>query len=280
MDAEFDLKHLRHFVLLAEELNFTRAAERANLSQTAFSRSVQALEAGLGVRVFDRGTRSVHLTSAGQTLVARARQMLAQAADLAREVEGLAQATGGMLAFGASLMAIDGALEGVLPKLRAQSPLLRLDIAVGNWRILKTPLEQEKIEFFVGYPGALAQDPDYTTFALAPETASIYCRAGHPLASGATAPLARQLRDYPWANVAMAENLSARRRVLLGMPPDAPLPLAFTCDSQTLLREAVLGSDMLLLTWDSWVRADVRKRALVDLGSRLRPKLPRDVRLI
>jgi DNA-binding transcriptional LysR family regulator len=155
MDAAFDLKHLRHAVMLADELNFTRASERANLSQTAFSRSIQALEANLGVRIFDRGTRSVRLTSAGQPIVARARQLLGQAAELAREVEGLAEATRGTLAFGASLMAIDGALKGLLPVLRAKSPFLRLDIAVGNWRLLQQQLEQERIEFFVGYPGAM-----------------------------------------------------------------------------------------------------------------------------
>lgn len=50
MRASINLKHLRHLELLAEELNFSRAAERANLSQTAFSRSIQALETEFGLR--------------------------------------------------------------------------------------------------------------------------------------------------------------------------------------------------------------------------------------
>ncbi len=280
MDAAFDLKHLRHVVMLAEELHFTRAAERANLSQTAFSRSIQSLESSLGVRIFDRGTRSVRLTSAGHAVVGKARQLLAQAAELAREVEGLAEATRGTLAFGAGLMAIDGVLKGLLPALRAQSPLLRLDIAVGNWRLLQQHLEQERIEFFVGYPGALARDPDYATIALAQETSSVYCRPGHPLVTGATPPAPPQLRDYPWANVATAISLGERRRTFLGVPPDAPLPFVLNCDSQALLRETVLASDMILFTWDSWLRDDVRRGSIIDLGSRLRPRLPRNLRLL
>jgi DNA-binding transcriptional LysR family regulator len=172
----------------------------------AFSRSIQSLEDGLGVRIFDRGTRSVRLTSSGLTLLKRARSMLAQAAELAREVEGLAQATRGTLAFGAGLMAIDGALAGLLPRLRTQSPQLRIDVAVGNWRQLQRQLEEERIEFFVGYPGALAADPEYTTVALPQEPTSIYCRPDHPLVTGPAAPSPHQLRDYAWANVATADN--------------------------------------------------------------------------
>ncbi|MGH8440901.1 MAG: helix-turn-helix domain-containing protein [Pseudomonas sp.] len=72
MTESIDLKRIRHTVLLSEELHFSRAAERANLSQTAFSRSIQSLEADLGVRLFDRDTRSVMLTAAGREVSARA----------------------------------------------------------------------------------------------------------------------------------------------------------------------------------------------------------------
>ena len=60
-----DLKRLKHITVLAEERNFSRAAERVNLSQPAFSRSVQAAEAELGLRLFDRGGAQVTCTTAG-----------------------------------------------------------------------------------------------------------------------------------------------------------------------------------------------------------------------
>lgn len=57
VNTSIELRQLGHLVMLADELSFTRAAIRANLSQTAFSRSIGSLEKRLGVRLFDRGTR-------------------------------------------------------------------------------------------------------------------------------------------------------------------------------------------------------------------------------
>lgn len=276
MNAEIELKRLRHFVLLAEELNFTRAAERANLSQTAFSRSIQALEAGFGLRVFDRGTRSVRITATGRQLVARARELLAHAKDIAHEIDCIAQADGGELSFGASLMAIDGVLRGVLPALKQQSPGLKLNVEVSQWQLLQQHLEQERIELFVGYPGPLAQNPDFAVMPLAPQPASIFCRAGHPLAESGRHPSPKQVPGFPWAMVQLPDALGLQLHALFGLTGSAPSPLALSCDNQALLREAMLTSNTLLFTWSSWLLADVQAGAVVDLGTRLRPALPRE----
>lgn len=275
MDTSIDLKRLQHLVLLAEELNFSRAAERACLSQTAFSRSIQALEAEFGIRLFDRGTRSVQATAAGLHLIARARELLARARDLAREVDCLAQGEGGELNFGASLLAVDGVLRGVLPLLKLQSPGLRLNVEVSQWQILLQHLEQEGIEFFVAYPDQLARDPRFAVTALPPQPASIYCRAGHPLVMADKRPKPQQLPGYPWAAVKLADAIAERLRALFSMAPGSALPLALSCDNLALLRETTLASDTLLFTWSAWLEADLRDGTLVDLGERLRPALPR-----
>jgi DNA-binding transcriptional LysR family regulator len=69
-----DLRHLEHILLLADELNFSRAAERAHLTQSAFSRSVQAAEAAAGVKFFDRTRRSVKPTAVGLRIIERGRE--------------------------------------------------------------------------------------------------------------------------------------------------------------------------------------------------------------
>jgi DNA-binding transcriptional LysR family regulator len=77
MAGELDLRLLRHFVAVAEELHFTRAAARLYLAQQALSRDIARLERQLGVRLFTRTTRRVALTAEGERLLVRARELLA-----------------------------------------------------------------------------------------------------------------------------------------------------------------------------------------------------------
>jgi DNA-binding transcriptional LysR family regulator len=77
MAGELDLRLLRHFVAVAEELHFTRAAARLYLAQQALSRDIARLERQLGVPLFTRTTRRVALTAEGERLLVRARELLA-----------------------------------------------------------------------------------------------------------------------------------------------------------------------------------------------------------
>ena len=95
-----ELRQLQHFVAVAEEMHFTRAARRVNIVQSALSTSIRALEEELATKLFMRNTRQVQLTTAGRVFLDKARlalEAVREARDAVAAVQGL---TRGRLAIG------------------------------------------------------------------------------------------------------------------------------------------------------------------------------------
>lgn len=86
----FELRHLRYFAVLAEELHFGRAAARLHISQPPLSLNIKQLEAALGVQLLERSSRSVKLTPAGESFRRSARQLLAEAEQAALKARDVA----------------------------------------------------------------------------------------------------------------------------------------------------------------------------------------------
>jgi DNA-binding transcriptional LysR family regulator len=96
-----EIHQLRYFVAVAEEGNFSHAAEREHVSQPSLSQQIQKLEAELGQQLFDRLPRAVVLTEAGRCLLEYARQVLTTIADARRCVAGVEDEVAGRLSVGA-----------------------------------------------------------------------------------------------------------------------------------------------------------------------------------
>jgi DNA-binding transcriptional LysR family regulator len=108
-----ELRHLRYFVAVAEELHFRRAAERLHMSQPPLSQQIRRLEEDVGATLLVRNQRRVELTAAGQAYLARARDILAAVEDAAREARRVQRGEVGRLDVGF----VGSAMYSVVPEL-------------------------------------------------------------------------------------------------------------------------------------------------------------------
>lgn len=123
-----ELRHLRYFVALAEELHFRRAAERLHISQPPLSQQIRALEVELGAELLKRNRRKVELTPAGQVFLGEARTVLAAADRAVAQVRRVARGEAGELSIGFVGSAMYGRLPEALREFRRARPELVLSL--------------------------------------------------------------------------------------------------------------------------------------------------------
>lgn len=123
-----ELRHLRYFIAVAEELNFSRAAERLHVSQPPLSRQIRGLEAELNVKLLARTTQRVRLTRAGHAVLARARKLVRDAEALSVEAQLIDQESQEELRIGYAPSPTAAIISRVLYRYNELSPGARVSL--------------------------------------------------------------------------------------------------------------------------------------------------------
>ncbi|WP_349605389.1 MULTISPECIES: LysR family transcriptional regulator [Cupriavidus] len=265
-----DLRRLTHVLALADELHFARAAARVHLSQPAFSRSIQAVEAELGLRLFERGDADVRPTPAGQFVIEGARKLLFDARCLQRDIDLYRDVELGDTAFGVGPFPAVTLMPRVLPELRQRHPKVGLRVVESNWKQLLERLRAESIEFFVSDTNDLPREAALTIRLLPPQQVEFYARAGHPLAGNRCA--FAQVWQFGLASATPPAMMQAALAAALGQSPSAAVP-ALECDNFAILRTVALSTETVLACTRALVVADVDAGTLVRLEVKDAPEL-------
>jgi DNA-binding transcriptional LysR family regulator len=176
-----ELRQLRTFVAVAEERNFTRAAERLHLAQQAVSKSVAQLERELGVALLERTTREVRLTAAGAALLHDARDVLASAdAAFARAVE-VGRGLSGIVHVGVSPALGRDVRQEIVAALRAGAPELSVSVLEVRPGAVEQGLRDRELDLVVAHTSRAG--PSVDSAALRPVPVRLYVPEGHRLAA-------------------------------------------------------------------------------------------------
>lgn len=188
-------RRLVYFVAVADELSFTRAAERLHMAQPPLSQQIALLEKDLGALLFDRSRRAVRLTAAGAALLPEARRLLADLDDTACLVRRVAEGSAGRLSVGFVPSAINGVLSQLLRDFRAGHPDVELMLRERAPDALLRAVHDRSLDLAVLY--LPVDEPDLAHRWLASEELLLALPEHHPAAARSTVGLA-DVADEPF----------------------------------------------------------------------------------
>ncbi|MGG2779381.1 LysR substrate-binding domain-containing protein [Pseudomonas aeruginosa] len=184
-----ELRHLRYFIAVAEELHFGRAAERLGISQPPLSQQIQALEEEIGARLFERTNRRVELTDAGRLFLDESRQVLAQVDKAVLLACRAHLGELGELKIGFTSSApFTSTIPSSIHAFRKAYPDVHLDLQEMSSRQVLKALLEESLQVGVIRPLALPDAVHWVELFREPLVAVL--RADHPLAAGSEDGLA------------------------------------------------------------------------------------------
>lgn len=195
MNPNIDLRHLRYFLAVAEELHFGRAAIRLHMAQPPLSQQIRRLEAEIGCPLFLRSSRSVKLTPAGRALVERARRTLQKVDDDLEAVRSVARGEAGVLKIGFVGSAMLTRLPSILDKYRRMYSRVQLHLNEFHTSQLIDALREGSADVALARDTGEADNLQVEHAFIEPFIAVLPKK--HPLAGRKSIPISR-LRDEPF----------------------------------------------------------------------------------
>jgi DNA-binding transcriptional LysR family regulator len=176
-----EIRQLRYFCVLAEQLHFTKAALLLNVAQPALSQQIKQLEAELGTQLLERTNRRVRLTAAGQVFLSWSGRMLEQLDQAVRETARAGHGETGSLVIGAVSTAVCSILPELLRSFRRETPHISIDIREMEPGEQVDALRRESID--IGLLFLTIQDPAFDSMVISRERLMIALPEGHPAAT-------------------------------------------------------------------------------------------------
>lgn len=243
-----NLRHLEHWLALADTGSFSRAAEKLHITQSALSRSIQALEDDLGGLLVDRVGKKNELTPLGRSVLERARRIVHEAQELKQGAALLQQ--GGLGSLRVGLGSGPGAML-MTPWLRYMAehhPTVQVSVSRGPTELQLVQLRERELDALVVDVRRVAAAPDLNMTQVVEMPAGFVCRQGHPVLKRHPGQVPFDaLLDYPLASTPLSQEV-ARMLVDHYGPRANPAQLTtLQCEEIPSLIDVVRQTDAIYL---------------------------------
>lgn len=238
-------KNLMHFIALAEEGRISLASARVHLSPSAFSRSIQAIEDDLGLKLFHRNMNGATLTPAGEAVLGHARALSLENKRFELNLELLRRGDFDHVRIGAGPISASIIIPDLIRETHAQIPNLLIHAEFGTMQTLIDKLDRNEIDICLGdIQFVAASEERYSSKKLVTMKSVVCCRNGHPLAEGGTIA-ARDLRSYRLASLLLNPAVDRALHACFGIDMAEKIPVAIECDDLGVLADLVATTDLI-----------------------------------
>jgi DNA-binding transcriptional LysR family regulator len=258
-----EIRTMRQLLALGEHGSFARAARQLGITQPALSRNVQALEATIGARLFDRGRDGVVPTDVGRLLLDLARPIVNESVEAERQLRQLVSAHTGQIRIGAGPFPADISVGRAVGILSRQSPGFEIDLSVNDWPVIIRSLLNGDIDVGIAEISEAEADDRLDIEPLPRHAGVLFVRHGHPL-TGRRGLTLDHVREFPLVLTQIPARLDTlvRRRRTRPRQATPPRRLApeIRVDTFGLVREIVMSGDAVGGGLRRQIRSDLRAR--------------------
>jgi DNA-binding transcriptional LysR family regulator len=255
-----EIRVMRHLLALDQQRNFARAARQLGITQPALSRSIQALEASIGARLFDRGRMGVTPTDAGAMLIDLVRPIVNESDEADRQLRHMLDAKGGQIRVGAGPYPADISVGRAVGLLSQRRPGIRVDLTVDDWPRTTRSLLNGDVDVAVAEISEIDDDDRLAIEPLPRHRAVMFVRKGHALTQRRSLSL-DEVAEFPLVCTELPQRLAE----LIRSPSWRPRPREtreampdIRVDTFSLVHQIVEHGDAVGLALRSQIRTPLR----------------------
>lgn len=231
-----ELTQLKYFRAVSKHEHFTRAAEELHIAQPSLSKAIANLEAELGVALFDRDNRSVHLNGYGQAFLRRAEHILAEMDEAVTEIQDMRSGEAGRIQIASAfLLDTPGQLAEFVGKFYFDHPSIHIHVFYQEVPAMADMLKARRVDFALatgrlGIPGV--EEKELFSYRL-----GLVVNREHELAGRKSVRL-EEVAEYPFLSNNSSPNLHDSIYEICGKAGFRP-KIAFECDNSDIIGEAI-----------------------------------------
>jgi DNA-binding transcriptional LysR family regulator len=241
-----EIRTIQHALAVASYGNFRKAAESLYLTQPTITRSIQALEESLGVKLFDRGKKKVEPTPLGRIFLARAEEIIKAVTGLKRDIDLAKGLETGRLEIGAGVAPAELLMGTAMGRLSQGYPNLYMHVQVDDFSILTKCLRSGQIELFVAETSEVEMAADFLVTPLNVLKMYFFCRHGHPLMDRLPHLTLKETLEYPLVMTKLSRRVVDSIAEVYGIKNHSDdlkgLPI-IKCDYVAMVKDTVASSN-------------------------------------